>query len=204
MTNEQSYWNKDALCYDKRAEKSHKGYQTIIRLIKNELSSQMSILDIGTGTGEIPISIYENVKSIDAIDFSSEMIRLAQNKIDAKGIKNIKFIVQDGNHIDKADSSYDAILISNLLHIVPEPKDILLEAKRLIKKDGKIIISTYLHNENFKSKLISWLLKRKGHPIYTRFDSESLPRFIEACTLKITSKVLVKNIMPLLYIAVVK
>ena len=34
MTSEITYWNNDAANYDKRAKKSHKAYQTIIKLIK--------------------------------------------------------------------------------------------------------------------------------------------------------------------------
>ncbi|MFC2085086.1 hypothetical protein ACFLS9_08520 [Bacteroidota bacterium] len=76
MTSEIIYWNNDAANYDKRAKKSHEAYQTIIKLIKNEISTEMDILDMGTG--EIPIGICGNVKSINAIDFSPEMIQIAK------------------------------------------------------------------------------------------------------------------------------
>ena len=81
MTSEITYWNNDAAHYDKRAKKSRKAYQTMIKLINNELSTGMDILDMGTGTGEIPISICDNVKSINAIDFSPEMIRIRVSRL---------------------------------------------------------------------------------------------------------------------------
>ncbi len=100
MTNEAVYWNNDAKNYDNRAKKSYKSYQNIINFIKKEITNEMKILDIGTGTGEIPINIYKNAKSIEAIDFSPEMITIAQNKSETRGIQNIKFLVQDSSNLN--------------------------------------------------------------------------------------------------------
>jgi len=199
MTSEITYWNNDATNYDTRAKKSQKAYQTIITFIKNETSTEMDILDMGTGTGEIPIGICSNVKSINAIDFSPEMIRIAHKKANKKGIKNISFLVKDSNQLDFRDNSFDVILIINLLHVVPKPENIINEAKRLIKKEGKIIVVTFLNNENLKSKLISYVMKSKGHPITTQFNSNTICEFITKCSLKIITKINIKNIMPIMY-----
>ena len=53
------------------------------------------------------IGICGNVKSINAIDFSPEMIQIAQKKADKNGIKNITFLVQDSNHLNYKDNSFD-------------------------------------------------------------------------------------------------
>lgn len=200
MTTKITYWNNDAANYDKRAKKSHKAYQAIIKLIKNEISAGMDVLDMGTGTGEVPINICDDVKSINAIDFSPEMIQIAQTKADKNGNKNINFLVKDSSHLNYKDNSFDVILIINLLHIVPNPENIINEAKRLIKKDGKIIIASFLNDENLKSKLISYIMKRKGHPIVTKFNTDTICEFITKRSLKIISKKNIKNIMPIIYV----
>ena len=200
MTGELTYWNNDAANYDARAKKSHKAYQTILTFIKNEISTEMDILDMGTGTGEIPIGIFSNVKSINAIDFSHEMIRIARKKARKKGIINISFLVEDGNQLNFEDNSFDVILIINLLHIVPEPENIINEAKRLIKKEGKIIVVTFLNNENLKSRLISYIMKSKGHPITTPFTTNTICEFITKHSLKIITRKNIKNIMPIMYL----
>ena len=200
MTGELTYWNNDAANYDARAKKSHKAYRTIITFIKNEISTEMNVLDMGTGTGEIPIGICSNAKSINASDFSPEMIRIARAKAHKKGIKNISFLVKDGNQLDFRDNSFDVILIINLLHVVPEPENIINEAKRLIKKEGKIIVVTFLNNENLKSRLISYVMKSKGHPITTPFNSNTICELITKHSLKIITRKSPKNIMPVMYI----
>lgn len=199
MTSEITYWNNDAANYDARAKKSHKAYQTILSFIKNEISTEMEILDMGTGTGEIPIGICSNVKSINGIDFSPEMIRIARKKAHKKGIKNISFLVEDGNQLNFEDNSFDVILIINLLHVVPNPENIINEAKRLVKKEGKIIIVTFMNNENLKSKLISYVLKSKGHPITTPFNTNTICEFVTKHSLKIIFRKNIKNIMPIMY-----
>jgi len=199
MSSEITYWNNDAANYDAHAKKSHKAYQTIIAHIKNEISTEMDILDMGTGTGEIPIGICSNAKSINAIDFSPEMIRIARAKAHKNGIKNISFLVEDGNQLNFQDNSFDVILIINLLHVVPKPENIINEAKRLIKKEGKIIVVSFLNNENLKSKLISYVMKSKGHPVTTPFNSNTICEFIIKYSLKIITKKNIKNIMPIMY-----
>ncbi len=204
MINEERYWNNDASNYDKRAQKSHEAYLKIISLIKKDITNEMNILDIGTGTGEIPLSISNDVKSIHAIDFSSEMIQIAENKAEKRRIENITFLVQDGNTLNYEDNSFDVITIINLLHIVSKPGKIISEAKRLIKNDGKIIIATYLHDENIRSKVISYFMKMKGHPVVTMYNSKTICEYIEGSLLKIIYSENIPNIMPILYITAVK
>ena len=204
MTSEITYWNNDAATYDKRAKKSRKAYQTIIEQIKNEISADMDVLDMGTGTGQIPISIHGNVKSIDAIDFSSEMILMAQAKADKNRIDNVRFLVKDGNHLNYKDDSFDVVLIINLLHVVPDPENIINEAKRMVKEDGKVIIASFLNDENLRSRFISYIMARKGHPVVTKFNTDSICEFIANRNLKIISKKRIKNIMPAIYLTTSK
>jgi ubiquinone/menaquinone biosynthesis C-methylase UbiE len=204
MNSQLEYWNKDAANYDNRAKKSYKAYQRVIELIKNEVKKDMSFLDIGTGTGEIPLALSLHVKKIEGIDYSPEMITIAKKKIEQKMIKNINFSVQDSANLNFSNNSFDIVLISNLLHIIPAPEKVIEEAKRLIKKDGIIILANYLHDENILSHLISFIMKKKGHPIAIKYNSETFSKFIEACSLKIIYKEKIPNLMPFLYIKAIK
>jgi ubiquinone/menaquinone biosynthesis C-methylase UbiE len=85
---ESNYWDKKALDYDNHLKKSEKAYLKVIELIIAEINKTMTLLDIGTGTGEIPIAISDNVGNIIATDFSQEMIHLANLKIQKLSIKN--------------------------------------------------------------------------------------------------------------------
>jgi ubiquinone/menaquinone biosynthesis C-methylase UbiE len=201
---ETNYWNKKASDYDNHLKKSENAYLKIIELIKKESSESQTLLDIGTGTGEIPIALSDNVGKIIATDFSQEMISIANLKIKKLNINNITFQVQDCYNLSYSDEMFDIIVASNLLHILDKPEQFLNSIKRLLKKNGKLIVPTYLHNESIKTKIISKILKLKGHPINTRFESKSMIEFITKCGYNLEKSVFIESIMPMLFVVVTK
>lgn len=204
MNNDVQYWNNDAVKYDTRLKRSQNAYEQLIAYIQKEVSQEMLLLDIGTGTGEIPLRLCTHVKRIEAIDFSPEMIKIAKKKAERAGIANISFFVQEINRFTPIEVPFDIITIINVLHVVPNPEEVIEEAKKRIKNDGKIIIATYLHDENLQSRVISYFMKRKGHPIVRKFNSKTICHFIEKRSLKILFKEKLPNIMPIFYIVASK
>jgi ubiquinone/menaquinone biosynthesis C-methylase UbiE len=202
--NDIQYWNKKASTYDNHLKESQTAYKKIIEFLKEDLTNNMFLLDIGTGTGEIPLQIYNYVKKIDAIDFSQEMINLARDKADKLNISNINFIVCDINELSYDDNTFDSILISNVLHIADEPQKLLIKLKRLIKTNGIIIAPTFLHNQNIFTKIISYILKRKGHPIKSKFDRKTIVSLFEENNFRIIKNIYIKNIMPISYVVASK
>ncbi len=75
------------------------------------------------------------------------MIAVAKTKATKMGIDNIDFQVGDGYKLPYEDGSFDVILIFNALHIVKEPKIILEEAFRLLKKGGCLAAATDCYAE---------------------------------------------------------
>ena len=201
---ETNYWDKKAFEYDNHIKKSKNAYLKVIELIKKEINKSQTLLDIGTGTGEIPIAISHGVEKIIATDFSSEMINMANLKREKLNINNITFQVQDCYNLSFNDEMFDVIIASNLLHIIDNPEQFLRSIKRFLRKNGILIIPTFLHNESIKTKIISKILKFKGHPIHTRFDSKSIIDLISRCDYHVEKKVFVKNIMPMLFIVATK
>ena len=73
--------------------------------------SYQSLLDIGTGSGCIPISIghYSSLKQISAVDISPEALAIAKKNADLNNIA-IDFIL--GNLFDNVQKKYD-VIVSN-------------------------------------------------------------------------------------------
>lgn len=198
------YWDNKASNYDNHLKKSEDAYLKILELIKTELNTTQTLLDVGTGTGEIAISISEHAGKIVACDFSQEMIHVANSKIKKSSISNVDFQIQDCNSLNYSDDMFDVIIASNLLHLIEKPEQFLESLKRILKKDGKLILPTFLHNESMKTKLISKLLSLKGHPITTRFDSNGIIEFITRCGYKVEKSVFVRSIMPMRFVVVTR
>lgn len=201
---EETYWDKQAAGYDSHMKRSENAYLRITELMKNEISAPQNLLDIGTGTGEIPIALSGYAEKIYATDLSSEMIDIAEQKLLQLKISNISFQVQDCYDLNFENEYFDVIIASNLLHILEKPEEFLLSVKRLLKRNGKLLIPTFLHNENIRTRIISAILKFKGHPINSRFDSKSIVSFIEQCGFNIEKKIFIKSTMPILFLAATK
>jgi ubiquinone/menaquinone biosynthesis C-methylase UbiE len=198
------YWDIKANDYDNHMKKSKNAYDKVIELVKKEVNKSQILLDIGTGTGAIPIAIANYLDKIIATDYSQTMIDVANNKIKELNINNITFQVQDGYNLIFNDEMFDVVLAANILHLLDKPEHFLNSIKRLLKESGKLIIPTFMHNENIKTKIISRILKYKGHPIVTRFDSKSFVDFVENCGYKVEKQILLPNIMPMLFLVASK
>ncbi|WP_405568051.1 peptide chain release factor N(5)-glutamine methyltransferase [Polaribacter sp. Asnod6-C07] len=79
-------------------------------LAKNK---KLNILDIGTGSGCIPIALAKNLKNatISAIDVSSKALKMAKKNAELNKV-NINFIEKDILTADNLSESYD-IIVSN-------------------------------------------------------------------------------------------
>lgn len=201
---ETNYWDIKAKDYDTHTKKSKNAYEKIIELTKNEINNSETLLDIGTGTGTIPIRLADYIDRIVATDYSEEMINVAKSKIRGANINNIDFQIADCNNLDFNDESFDIILAANLIHLLDKPEQFLNSIKKFLKEDGKLILPTFMHNQNILTRIISRVMKSKGHPITTKFDSKSMANFIVKCGYKVDKQILLPSMMPMLFLVATK
>ena len=156
---ERRFWDRFANYYDSFIDKVFsKTYKSILENINLDLDLNYNVLEIGTGTGIIPFSIYSKVSSITATDISPEMVRIANQKLIKSEIKNIEFQVQDSYNLTFVDKSFDVVIASNLLHLLYEPEKPIKEIKRVLKDKGIFIAPTLCVGENTKSKIIATMI----------------------------------------------
>jgi release factor glutamine methyltransferase len=84
--------------------------------------SGLKILDIGTGSGNIPIALAKNLANaeITTVDVSAKAIEIAKENALLNGVESeVKFILSDVNHLKIETGSFD-IVISNPPYISAE------------------------------------------------------------------------------------
>ena len=194
------FWDSAAKRYDRQTKRLAAMYDEMVRRILQELAPGDNVLDVGTGTGEIPLRICHAVSRLEAVDASREMIAVARDNAKLRGARNVTFSVHNSYNLPFRDGTFDAVIVSNLLHIVEHPADVLAEARRVLKTDGRLIAPTYVGRESVRARIFSWVLKRTGHPVYTRFTSRSLRALIERSGFDVTDQALLKNILPVSFI----
>jgi SAM-dependent methyltransferase len=107
----------------------------------------------------------------------------------------VTFSVHNSYNLPFRDGTFDAVIVSNILHIVEHPADVLADARRVLKADGLLIAPTYVGRESVRARIFSWVLKRTGHPVYTRFTSRSLRALVERSGFEVADQALLKNIL---------
>ncbi len=129
-------------------------YRSFLNPVIEEVKTSGRLLDIGTGTAKL-IQILTLEKSIECVgvDTDSNMLIEAEKKINDTNIKLVK--IEKDSSLPFENNSFDYITICNVLfHLDDKSVDLILDdSRRLLKKDGKIIILTPTGNNDFFSLL---------------------------------------------------
>ncbi len=134
---------------------------------------------------------------IEATDASAEMI--AEAKRDNQSAK-LHFSVQDMFRLPYADKSFEVVIVSNALHIVPQPEKALAEIHRVLKDDGVLIAPTFTHAGNsFSGKVRAFFMKLAGFPLHSKWTSEEYLRFLRQNGWAVRKSVVLKASFPLTY-----
>ena len=139
MKERKNFWDKNAGRYDRFMRKDGAAYEEMYELIRPVVKAK-TVLELATGTGLIAKNIVNAAAHIEATDASAEMITEA--KRDNQSAK-LHFSVQDMFRLPYADKSFDVVIVSNALHIVPQPEKALAEIRRVLKDDGVLIAPTF-------------------------------------------------------------
>ena len=201
MQEHKNFWDKNAGRYDRFMRKDRAAYEVIYELIR-PIVRHKTVLELATGTGLIAKHIVNAAAHIEATDASPEMI--AEAKRDNRSAK-LHFSVQDMFRLPYANQSFDVVIVSNALHIVPQPEKALQEIKRVLKDDGTLIAPTFTHAGNsFSGKVRAFFMKLAGFPLHSRWTSEEYLRFLRQNGWTVRKSAVLKASFPLTYAECVK
>jgi len=201
MQEHKNFWDKNAGRYDRFMRKDQTAYEEMYALIWPVVKAK-TVLELATGTGLIAKNIVNAAAHIEATDASVEMI--AEAKRDNQSAK-LHFSVQDMFRLPYADKSFDVVIVSNALHIVPQPEKALAEIHRVLRDDGVLIAPTFTHAENsFFGNSKAFFLKLVGFPLYSRWTSEEYLCFLQQNGWTVRKSDVLKASFPLTYVECVK
>lgn len=196
MREHKNFWDRNAGRYDRFMRKDRAAYEKMYGLIRPVVKGK-TVLELAAGTGLIAKNIVNAAAHIEAADASVEMIAEAKrNNQSAK----LYFSVQDMFCLPYADKSFDVVIVSNALHIVPQPEKALAEIHRVLRDDGVLIAPTFTHAENsFFGNSKAFLLKLAGFPLHSRWTSEEYLCFLRQNGWAVRKSVVLKASFPLTY-----
>ena len=201
MKNRRNFWDRTAIIYDRFMRRDAAAYDRMYALLRPVVRDK-TVLELAAGTGLIAKHIANAAEYIEVTDASEQMIRQAEREDHAE---NLHFSVQDMFCLPYADAAFDVVIVSNALHIVPQPEKSLREIKRVLKDDGVLIAPTFTHAENsFPGKIKAFFMNLAGFPLHSKWTSEEYLKFLQQNDWTVRKSVVLKASFPLTYTECVK
>ena len=119
-------------------------YQAVEKQI--DLLSDKEILDFGGGTGLLALPLAKQAKSVTLVDISEKMLEQARLKAEQQDIKNIQFLEQDLLK-NPLEQEFDLIVVSRVLHHMPDLDEALSLFHKHLKEDGQLLIADFTKTE---------------------------------------------------------
>jgi len=104
------------------------------------------VLDVGCGTGILSMVLMERgAKKVVCGDMSGNMLEQCRKKAADKGydVDQMEFRELDSESLPFGDSTFDVVVSSMLLELVPDQKKAVAEMVRVVKPGGTLAISTH-------------------------------------------------------------
>jgi len=157
--------------YDSWYDRNKFAYLSELEALKKVLPNKGKGLEIGVGTGRFaaPLGIRYG------IDPSKKMLEIAKKR-------GVKVKLGHGEKLPFANATFDYVAIIITLCFAKDPVKVLSEAKRVLKKNGKIIIGI-IEKESFLGKFY----QRKKSVFYKQanfFGVKELTSLLEAAGFK--------------------
>ncbi|MCD8355009.1 MAG: class I SAM-dependent methyltransferase [Clostridia bacterium] len=190
-------WNLYAPIYNLFMRKDHQAYEQMYRKIRRAIDGK-TVLELAAGTGLIAKNVASAAAQVEATDFAEKMIAEARR---GNNPFNLTFRVADATALPYRENSFDVVIISNALHIMPEPEKALQEIQRVLKPDGLLIAPTFVHgNMRMSKRLLSRAMSLVGFQAEHPWTAKEYQSFLEEHGWNVRYTDILRASFPLMYV----
>lgn len=124
--------------YDKTRALSPDAAAQITNVLERELRRRDQVLEIGVGTGRIALPLARRGVTMTGVDLAHNMLaKLVQN---AGGTAPFPLVQGDATRLPFNDASFDAAIVSWVLHLIEDWRVVLGELVRVVRSGGALVI----------------------------------------------------------------
>lgn len=142
MIEKETYWSRFATDFEERT--NYVVGNDHIELIKAVLSKQTDLgntLELGCGNGTYSEILAREARHLTATDYSDEMVASSKQRFES--LENVTVEKANCFSLSYPEFSFDTVVMANLLHVVPEPEKAVQECKKVLKRNGRLIIVSF-------------------------------------------------------------
>ena len=162
------------------------GFLSPVDVIKEfNIKQGMKIADFGCGAGYFTIPIAKSVGengAVYAFDVLKTSLESVRSKAKIEGLLNIETVWANSEILGGSklkDESSDMVSLANILFQSPKKDDIIKEAKRILKKKGKMVIIEWQEDQPLgppkklivSKGLVQELAKKQGFKLEKEFPA---------------------------------
>ncbi len=173
------FWDRVAGVYDLFVNGyNRKVHHKLKKAVAYRIGAADSVLECACGTGMITQAVAPRCRKIMATDFSKKMLEQTLKK--CRHFDNVTVIEADILDLGFEDESFDVVIAANVIHLLDEPLRALSELDRVCRKDGLIIIPTYMNKkEDGDTSGLSKTLGKAGADFKRAFTFTTYRQFFE-------------------------
>ncbi|VVB80276.1 Ubiquinone/menaquinone biosynthesis C-methyltransferase UbiE [uncultured archaeon] len=160
-------------------------YGVYLNKILSTLSKGSSILDVGCGVGQVANFLQTNGYAVTGIDISPLFIK------EGRKLGKAKLLEMDSTKLKFKDESFASVISAESLEHMPNPKKVLEEMDRVLKKKGLLVLR--FPNKQSKFNNFITLLTKKPYfqIVQPNLDKNVFGEDEDLCYLASTSDVIV-------------
>ena len=174
------FWDNVAWVYDIFANViNRKADRALCAAVAAAILPTDDVLECACGTGLLTGVIAPRCRSLTATDFSANMLKRAAKKCGKYG--SVHFEQADITHLRYPDSSFDAVVAANVIHLLDDPLLALRQLDRVCRPGGRLIIPTYMNQtDKGTTNSVSGAIGRAGADFKRAFTPETYRQFFTA------------------------
>jgi SAM-dependent methyltransferase len=129
------------------------------------------LLDVGCGVGNDLARFARQGAVCTGVDLAPHSIELARANFGQRGLGG-DFHVMDGESMDFADATFDAVFCHTVLHFTPHPERMVREIHRVLRPGGAAIIMTVNRRSwlNAMARVMKVQIDHLDSPVFHRFS----------------------------------
>ena len=172
------YWARHARRYDRATLALNRNFGRMAVEVAARVQG-LEVLELAAGTGLVTRELARTAKRVVATDLSEGMLAVLRGRLDEQGSTGVEVRTADAAALGFPDASFDAVVMANLLHLLPDPAIALQEACRVLRPGGLLLAPTFCHGETIRARMVSGLLGLSGFPIQRRFRGRELAALVQ-------------------------